>query len=269
LASFINPPSIAVYAFILGHTVARDVTSRTDVKLVNEKYRYFQLDYIGGHHVTEYKLTINNLSALAFKSTEEAVVLRRLRDIILAMNLTLEQAVLTLGQPHFPKLEFSTNEKVKETVHAIVRREKQQSMDESVIISNLKLIDKFDWHIEDQQGDKIKHNLAKALRLYEKGYKQTEDEEFFRYIFNGIEDSINYDQHRDFDQFDNELSSLANVAKSKAAQWRRIYDRIKHPDVRTKQPALYLQAIGEIPDELVPMRQAVNRVIIERLKTIP
>ena len=178
MASFVNPPSISVYTFILGHTVARDVTSRTDVKLVNERCRYFQLDYIGGHNVTEYKLTINDLSALAFKSTEEAVVLRRVRDIILAMNLTLEEAVLTLEQPHFPKLEYSTNEKVKETVHAIVRREKQQSLDESVILSNLKFIGNFDWKIEDQKGDKIKHNLAKALRLYEKGFKQAEGEEF-------------------------------------------------------------------------------------------
>lgn len=271
MVNFIKPPSMQVYAFILGRTVALDVTSRADVRLVNGKNRYFHLEYIGGHTVSEYKLTINDASALGFTSPERTIILKRFRDIVLAMNLALEEAVLNIRQPHIPKLEFSTNEKVKETVHVIVKREKPQLMDESTIILNLDSIDKFDWHIEDQQGAQIKHNLGKALRLYEDGFNQTEGKEVFRYIFNGVEDAINFDWGRSCEQFDKELSVVANIPEGKAAQWRSIYNRIKHPDhikQRADQLADYLQAIKEIPDELIHMRQAANRVMLKRLEAV-
>jgi hypothetical protein len=97
-------------------------------------------------------------------------------------------------------------------------------------MSNLNLIDKIDRHSEDHKGDAPKHNLAKALRHYEEGFNRTEGNEVFRYIFNGIEDAVNYDRHRPDDPFDKELGSIANVSKIKATQWRRLYNRIKHPD---------------------------------------
>jgi hypothetical protein len=268
----INSATIPVYAFILGHTVAIDVASRADIRLVNEKNRYFHLEHIGGNPLTEYKLTINNPSALGFTSGERCIIIKRFRDIVLAMNLTLEEAALAIEPPNLSKPEFSTNEKVKEEVHALVKRVKEQQLNESSIISNLNLIDKVDRHnIEDHKGNTPRHNLVKALNLYEKAFNQTNGEHIFRDIFNAAEDAVNSDIDRSGAKMDIEFSSLVSlptVDQNKVFHWRkRIYNRIKHPD-HNNQPADYLQAKSEIPNELVHLRQAANIVILKRLKNV-
>jgi hypothetical protein len=98
-----------------------------------------------------------------------------------------------------------------------MRREPQQQLDEGSIISNLNLIDKVDRHIEDHQGDTLKHNLAKALNEYERAFDQTEGEDIFKHIFNAVEYAVNWDRRRDGSGLDKELSAVANVAVNKAS----------------------------------------------------
>jgi hypothetical protein len=78
------------------HTINAQVTSRAHIKLVNVQKGYFSLEQKkGSHPITEYKLTINNPSALGFLSTEGDLGNNRINDIILAMNLTLTEAALS------------------------------------------------------------------------------------------------------------------------------------------------------------------------------
>jgi hypothetical protein len=100
------------------------------------------------------------------------------------MNLTLTETALsreglTLSKPTI----IPTKERNKEYIKAVLEREQQQ-LDESIVITNLKLIDKADKHTKDHQGNTAKHNLTKALGHYEKAFNQTEGgEDIFKYIF--------------------------------------------------------------------------------------
>jgi hypothetical protein len=293
----INPFPVTVYAFILNHTIAAGVTSRADIKLINEKQGYFRLEeQKESHPLTEYNLMINNPSALGFSSTEGSLAKNRINYIVLSINLTLVVAALSRrGSILSTPTIISTNERNKEHIkEALVREQQQedgniirqvvesigisehnqavlvseqQQLDESCVLTNLKLIHKIDWHIEDHQGNTTRHNLAKALRDYEGAFNNIEREKIFKDIFNAVEEAVNWDTGRDGWKLDNELSSVAKVAPNKAAQWRCIYNRIKHPD-HNQQPAEYLTAVSQIPNELVPLRLAANTVFLERLKKV-
>jgi hypothetical protein len=97
LVNLINSATIPVYAFVVGHGVSANSASRLDIRLVNETNRYFHLEEqtVRGSPLTEYKLTINTPSVLGFSSSEENMVTKRFRDIVLAMNLILGEIVLS------------------------------------------------------------------------------------------------------------------------------------------------------------------------------
>jgi hypothetical protein len=242
---------------------------------------------------TEYKLTINKPSALGFLSTEGDLGNNRINDIILAMNLTLTEAALssegkTLYKPttiiptnernneHIIKVDLEREQQQKQQVYekvtisetvGVVLGRAQQQLDESNVISNLQLIDKADRHTKNHQGNSAKHNLAKALNDYEKAFNRTKGEEIFKDIFNAVEEAINWNKPPPGWNPDNELSSVANIAPNKAAQWRCIYNRLKHPDYG-KQLKDYQTAKNEVPNELVPLRRAASTVILQRLNLL-
>lgn len=285
-----SPVSSPVFAFKIGHGVSARGASRVSISLVNETHGYFhfQDQTAPGAPLTRYNLTMANPSALGFTSTEENAVTRRFRDVVLAMNLILTDVVLMTEERRFIQTEFSTNETIRETVNFVLRKVPQDQLDEGKIISNLNLIDKIDWHNEkNRQGNKAKHNLAKALNLYERGTNQTDVEFIFRDIFNAAEDAVNSDKHRSGKETDIEFSSLvaqsgatttAQVNENKVNYWSdKIYNRIKHPDhikqgAKQQPPvdqlAEYEKAKENASQELIPMREAVNIVILERLRTV-
>jgi hypothetical protein len=76
---------------------------------------------------------------------------------------------------------------------------------------------------KDHKGNTTKHNLSKALCLYESAFNQRDGESIFKYIFNAVEDAIDWDKDRKPKELDDELSAVANVATSKATQSRCSY----------------------------------------------
>jgi hypothetical protein len=68
------------------------------------------LEEIGGHPLTQYNLTINNPSTLGFSSAEGDIIPNRIRDIELAINLTLREVALSPCSIRFNPTVWSTNE---------------------------------------------------------------------------------------------------------------------------------------------------------------
>jgi hypothetical protein len=289
--NLMNIVKVRVHAFIIGHTIGAEVTSRADIKLVNEQKGLFRLEKIqGSHPLTDYDLFIDNPSALNLSYVEGGVGNNRINDIVLAMNLSLTEAALSREGSILTRPIFQTNEKenakamsggkqqpmdgnkqlqvnesinISESVGFVLGRAQQQ-LDESTIITKLNLIDRAERHVQDHQGNIAKHNLTKALGHYEKAFKHLEGEEIFKDIFNAVEEAINWDRGRDGSILDNELSAVANIPRNKAEDWRSMYVRLKHPDHK-QQPAEYLQAKSKISNELVPLRLAANAVFSDRL----
>lgn len=77
-------------------------------------------------------------------------------------------------------------------------------------------------------------------------------ESIFKFIFNAVEIAINWDKDWIGSKLDNELSDLANIATSKAKQWRLMYVRLKYTDEKSQQATDYLRAKSQIPSSLCP-----------------
>ena len=83
-------------AYKLSHILSLDVTSRTSIELVNEQKGYFRLQEIpGSSPLTRYNIIIDNPSRLGFKDREGPAVSNRIHDLLLAMNLDLNQVVIS------------------------------------------------------------------------------------------------------------------------------------------------------------------------------
>jgi hypothetical protein len=147
-----------------------------------------------------------------------------------------------------------------------LRREPPLELDENSIVSNLKLIDKVDRHNPDHKGDIIKHNLSKALNEYERAFNDTERVDIFKHIYNAVEFAINHDKDRHGKLIDVEVNSLTNVPLNTAELWREAtYYRQKHSDVKPQQLMEFSSIASRMSNELKPLRQAANTIIVKRL----
>jgi len=142
------PLSIFIYAYRLGHTVGRGLTSRTKIELVNKEKGYFRLEEVaGGNPLTQYNLIIDNPSKLRFRFTKGDVLLSRIYDLILAMNLELKEVVLSAESLIPIQYRWLVGEGgIKEEVGAVLGMGEAEQLDEIAVKKNLKLIDRLHRH---------------------------------------------------------------------------------------------------------------------------
>jgi hypothetical protein len=282
-------PPISVYAYKLGHMASQQVSSRTKIKLVNEKKGQFHLKEKGGHPLTEYDIIIDDPSALGFKHAEGEVALQnRIYDLILAINLELRKVVMcptSLKPPGYTWLtNGNTNGKggaeivrIKEQVSAMLGMGKPERLNTIHVKNNLEMIDKLDRHNKhkriNQRNYRKKANLEKALELYEselivRGRNEIDKISMFRTISAVIEIAINWDKELSSADQIKEFSKLARISIRMATAWRNLYPRSKHADdSHTKQKRnRMLQRISLL--QVASYRSNANSVLLECLKKL-
>lgn len=163
------PLLIVVYAYELGHTIGRGQTSRTRIELVNESEGYFRLEEIAGSHpLTQYNITLDNPSTLGFRHTEGGVLLNRIYDLILAMNLELREVVLSPDSLIPIQYRWLTTGGIEESISMVLGMGQPAQLDEIDVKNNLDMIDKLERHKQrkriNRQGYSRKANLMKADR---------------------------------------------------------------------------------------------------------
>jgi hypothetical protein len=232
------------------------------------------LEEIGGHPLTQYNLTISNPSSLGFSSAEGDVIPNRIRDIVLAINLTLKEVALSPVRLDLTQPIWSTNEGIKEQKNVILGMGgAAEQLDESDVMSNLQLIDKLDRH-KRKRRKRTQKNLENALGNYEsafyrKGIKELDEISMFKSIFNAVEIAINWEKELCSPDRDKILSNVANVSIRRVASWRCMYNRLKHTSISLREQRQYRNMMqGQIRRHLVPLRSASNAVLLDRLQKI-
>jgi hypothetical protein len=282
LTSPTKPPTlppllIVVYAYKLSHIIGRDVTSRTGIKLVNEQKGYFRLQEIpGSSPLTRYNIIIDSPSRLGFRGGERPAVFDRIHDLLLAMNLELNQVVISPDSLIPLEYRWLGNEGgIRENSNAILGMGQPEQLDGVAVKTNLKRIDKLGWHKERKRINQPKYrrkaNLIKALSIYESalyaigGRQGTDKVSRFRTLLTVIEIASNWHTPLSNQQRDRLLKKLAGIHIKRAAKWRGLYNRTKHVDETIKQHKDY-RKMRHLPlQEIISCRLAANTILLDRL----
>jgi hypothetical protein len=159
----------------------------------------------GSSPLTRYNIIIENPSRLGFRDREGSAVFDRIHDLLLAMNLELNQVVISPDSLIPLEYQWLRNKGgIRENVGAIVGMEQPEQLDEIAVKAQLKLIDKLGWHKERKRINQPKYrrkaNLTKALSIYESalyvigGRKGTDKVSRFRTLLTVIEIASNWDR---------------------------------------------------------------------------
>ena len=254
-----------------------DVTSRTRIELVNEQKGYFRLEEIqGSSPLTQYNIIIDNPSRLGFEDREGPAVFDRIHDLLLALNLELNQVVISPDSLIPLEYQWLGNEGgISENISAILGMGQPEQLDGVAVKANLKRIDKLGWHKERKRINQPKYqrkaNLIKALSIYESalyvigGRKGTDKVSRFRILLAAIEIASNWDRTLSYQQRDSLLKKLAGVHTKRAAKWRRLYNRTKHVDETIKNHQDF-RKMRHLPlQEIVSCRAAANALLLDHL----
>lgn len=275
----IPPLLIVVYAYKVGHTIGRGATSRTSIELVHEEEGYFRLEEIAGSHpLTQYNIILDNPSTLGFQHTEGEVLLNRIYDLILSMNLALREVVISPDSLIPIQYRWLTTGGIEEKVSFVLGMGQPSQLDEIHVKNNLDMIDKLERHKQrkrmNRQDYRKKANLVKALSqcelgLYARGRRDIDTLSMFRTFSTVREIAHNWERELTGCDQDKELQKLAHVHIKRAEKWRKLmYPRSKHSDQRPEQQRRYRKLQRIKSEEIISFRAAVNAVLLDRLGKI-
>jgi hypothetical protein len=270
---------IVVYAYKLGHAIGRGQTSRTRIELVNENEGYFRLEEIAGSHpLTQYNITLDNPSTLGFRHIEGGVLLNRIYDLILAMNLELREVVLSPDSLIPIQYRWLTTGGIEESISMVLGMGQSSQLDDIDVKNNLDMIDKLERHKQrkriNRQGYSRKANLMKALSQYEaglyaRGRREIDIQSMFRTFSTVREIAHNWERELSGPDQDKELQKLASIPIKRAEKWRRMmYPRSKHSDQSREQQRRYRKLQSIKSEEIISFRAAVNAILLDRLGKI-
>jgi hypothetical protein len=242
---------------------------------------------------TRYLLTISDPSLIGLRSPDRAVVDRAVRDLVLSFNLVLTRAclsILPLGdlqsteielQPPRAKVTIEQTPEgkrvqiveivepvlVRPTVHITIRI--HDEVDEKQALANLEKIIRINRFGSQPTSDLKVANLTKALNEYESAMLTLDRLRIFRSLFNTLEFCTNWDgKNRTGSELDSVIASVSGVGESSVGEWRRLYNRTKHVDREPAEASKLVQEIEKLPSFLPPLREAVKRLIVDRLSRI-
>jgi hypothetical protein len=272
---------IPLYAYKLGHRVSHQVTSRTNIKLANEKKGHFHFEQIGQHPLTRYNIIIDNPSALGFSQALGGEVARnRIQDLILSMNLELTSVALSTISLNLAKYEWPTSNgnnsdglAIKEHVNALLGMGRAEWLDTIAVEANLRKIDKLDRHKHpkniNQTNYRKKSNLRKALSEYElvfdpTGRREIDKVSLFRSFSIVIELAINWEKELSNTARDSLLTQIRIPLKT-ASERRQLYPRTKHIDKHLDDQKQYRKIQDMKFSQIATYRSYANKVLLNRL----
>jgi len=250
--------SRSIFAYRIALPLSSTMTSRVKIRLVNSN-RLLALTNNDGQGLTEYKFDINDASAVGVFSSDETKIELRIRDIVLAMNLTQRNVALTTKGTTFPAAIVNNIGGSTETIRVVAGID--VDVDEQTTLANLSLLDKLNRHSHIQINQGKRHNLVKALSEYEAGLDSVEMNPMFKHLFNALEDAVNWDKDRIGSDLDQEIAKISGDSQHDIGNWHLIYDRLKHPDTSLKKRQDYSSLQNDFMGQLMPLRDCTNRVL--------
>jgi hypothetical protein len=237
---------------------------------------------------TRYMLTIDDPSIIGLTSSEQAMVDKAVKDLILAFNLSLVRTCLsTVGANLYPaEVETKTPETkvtIEETprgknlkvVEAIGFRDSvyitigtREEISEQRVIADLNKIIKVN-RFSPTPSLERELNLSKALNEYEIAMSTFDRLRIFKSLYNTIEFCANWTGTDNRGPvLDANVAAITAIPQSDIEFWRDFYNRTKHVDRTTLEASTFVQGMEKLPEISPIIREAAKKLIADCMNRI-
>ncbi|MEM3272291.1 MAG: hypothetical protein QW745_08850 [Thermoplasmata archaeon] len=237
--------------------------------------------------LTEYTFSVLNPSNLGFLNCEEInkEMITSLHNLILACNLVLRRAVLSVVKLEIPKplvspikKDFSTEKSIEGKSNEIkdtipIRTECngkiqfKEELDEQEVLKMAGQLQKLKLDVENP--DLFKADLMNALFEYEAAMTPLNRLVIFKHLYNSLEIITNIDgKHRKGKDLDSEMSRITKVNIDDCSRWRNFYNRMKHNYRNYDDVIEYVNGAQRIPEDIPKMREILAKLLIKNLNSL-
>lgn len=275
---------ITVYDF--SNPPASNNGSDIKLNLINsDGFFKFIPEEVGIH--SRYMFTIKNAKDAGFTSTEQYFLDAEIKNIILAINLVLPWAALTIIKSEFvePKIQFKPDESTitrsdgtkpnNSVIHIFnaglrttvrISTGGSENVDEKISLDLFKKIQAIKKPRMESTLPLATINLVKAFNEYENSTISFERLSMFKHLFNAIELSINWNGRNLIgNDFDSAVAAMAHVDQNDVREWREFYNRAKHVDTTPNHVDATVRGMEKLPSILLPVRSCASKIIFQIL----
>lgn len=280
--------SFGAFAHDLNNPPSMQSSCDVSVDLVNA-IGVFQVSKKDVGPQTEYRITVQSPKNLGIVSDEQTTVNRASQDLVLACDIMLQRAALSVFRlevvkPNVMMVSSPTQVVVKDTatgrsievfgtgrsrdeVHITIGT--QEALDETrtvQVCSQLTKLQRFDL---DTSSTTHRANLINALHEYEAVMASLDRLLAFKHLYNVLELVTNIDGvNRDGSKLDAQMAVVSGVLQDKCEQWRSLYNRTKHIHRDSTDVATFVTGVKRVTDYIPAMRQASGRALANLLMTV-
>jgi len=272
---FLNPPT-------------EDRSCNIDLNVINST-GVLTLQKVSPGIQTKYNLNISNSSSIWLTSIDQTCINYRLKDLIVAINLSLRRTCLSIVQSNYPttdisfepsdtkvKIEQTKNGKIVSIIETIRIRDSvhieigtQENIDENSSLNYIEKIIKINRFNITKTTHESHVNISKSINEYENAMMSFNRLRIFKNLFNSLELSTNWDGvDRRGTILDSEISSISLIPQKDIEYWRGLYNRTKHIDRTPTESSDYVEGVEKLTTILPTMREASSKLLINRLNRI-
>jgi hypothetical protein len=171
------------------------------------------------------------------------------------------------------KTSITINEEIGIRESVIVALGKTEDVNEQNIVENFQKIQRLNREGLQPLSPTSQLNLDRALSEFEEAMSAPNTIFKFKHIYNTIEFATNVNGVKGMqgDTLDTEVYNLTkNVVSNPpdhalVSDWRRFYNRLKHPDENNSDTITYDQGIQDLPSWLPQIRTCAVAILLQRL----
>lgn len=283
--------SFGAFAHDLNNPPSMQSSCDVSLDLVN-RVGVFQVSKEAVGAQAEYRVTVLNPKDLGIASDEQTTVNRTSQDLVLACDIVLQRAALSVFRLEVAKsnvmmvstptqtivkdtatgksIEIFETARLRDEVHITIGT--QETLDETrtvQVCSQLTKLQRFDL---DTSSTTHRANLINALHEYEAVMASLDRLLAFKHLYLVLElvtniDSVNRDGSKG-SNLDAQMAVVSGVLQDNCEEWRSLYNRTKHVHRDSTDVATFVTGVKRVTDYIPAMRQASGRALANLLMTV-
>lgn len=245
---------------------------------------------------TRLSLEVKKPSHIGFTNSKIRIVEFEIKNLTLSFNLALKHTCMTSDRREYspaqvqlkPREQNSTikqqdgktsitiNDEIRIGEDVIVALGKAEDVNEQNVLENFQKIQRLNREGLQPLSPTSQLNLDRALSEFEEAMSAPNTIFKFKHVFNSIEFATNVNGLKGMqgDTLDTEVCNLTkNVVSNPpdptlVGDWRRFYNRLKHPDENSSDTITYEQGIRDLPSWLPRVRTCAVAILLQCLNKL-
>jgi len=249
-----NPISREIFVHQINNPLGPDLGYNLKILMLNENL-FSLTNFVKGYHKTKCSLNITDYNKLDMPNDQAGIEIFY-NKLLLSFNLVLKRFVMLPFDIIYSRVQIGS-----EQISAVVGS--NESIDENDVSYFFTRINAL---YQKPTSDIPINNLKKSLIHYQTAMESNMALLIFKNLYNSLELVGDVNGLGLIDSaLDAEIASISGVDASKAEEWRRFYNRIKHVDKNTNQLIAFSDGTNNLKDYVKESRVAAQLAIRNRL----